>query len=59
VPESVDVIYIDKTKIKLDDGDTFSYDGMDIRVLGMDTPEIAHPEKQDIVSKTRINAAKL
>ncbi len=44
VPKSVDVIYIDITKIKLDDGDTFSYDGMDIRVLGMDTPEIAHPE---------------
>lgn len=44
VPEGARVIDMDKTKIELDDGDSFEYDGMGIRVLGMDTPEIAHPE---------------
>jgi len=44
IPESIQVIEMDKAKIVLDDGDSFTYDGTGIRVLGMDTPEIAHPE---------------
>lgn len=30
--------------IRFDDGDTFDYRNRPIRVLGIDTPEIAHPE---------------
>jgi len=30
-------------RIEVDDGDTFSFDRTTIRVLGIDTPEIAHP----------------
>ncbi len=30
--------------IRFDDGDTFDYKGKPIRVLGIDTPEIAHPD---------------
>ncbi len=44
VPENIQVVVMDKSKIELDDGDSFVYDGMGIRVLGMDTPEISHPE---------------
>lgn len=44
VPVNAEIIEMDKAKIKLDDGDSFEYDDMGIRVLGMDTPEIAHPE---------------
>ena len=44
VPENSQILDMDKSKIVLDDGDSFEYDGMGIRVLGMDTPEIAHPE---------------
>ena len=44
VPENSQILVMDKSKIVLDDGDSFEYDGMGIRVLGMDTPEIAHPE---------------
>ena len=44
IPEGSQVIEMDKSKIKLDDGDSFEYDSLGIRVLGMDTPEIAHPE---------------
>ena len=44
IPEGTKVIEMDKSKIVLDDGDSFEYDGTGIRVLGMDTPEIAHPE---------------
>ena len=44
LPEGAKIIEMDKSKIELDDGDSFTYDGMGIRVLGMDTPEIAHPE---------------
>lgn len=44
IPEGLDVIEMDKAKIKLDDGDSFEYDSLGIRVLGMDTPEISHPE---------------
>jgi endonuclease YncB( thermonuclease family) len=31
-------------KVKFDDGDSFKCDGVDIRVLGVDTPEITHKE---------------
>lgn len=44
IPEGLQVIEMDKAKIVLDDGDSFEYDGMGIRTLGMDTPEISHPE---------------
>ncbi|UCG51520.1 MAG: thermonuclease family protein [Candidatus Latescibacterota bacterium] len=32
------------TDIEFDDGDTFNIKGKPIRVLGVDTPEIAHPD---------------
>jgi endonuclease YncB( thermonuclease family) len=32
------------SEIEFDDGDTFSLAGKPIRILGIDTPEIAHPE---------------
>lgn len=35
---------IQLSDIEFDDGDTFSVKGKPIRVLGVDTPEIAHPE---------------
>jgi micrococcal nuclease len=35
---------MDKTKVVNDDGDSFQYGDIGIRVLGMDTPEISHPE---------------
>jgi len=44
IPRGVAVLEMDKSKIDLDDGDSFKYNGQGIRVLGMDTPEIAHPE---------------
>lgn len=44
IPEGARVIEIDKDRIVLDDGDSFEYDGLGIRTLGMDTPEISHPE---------------
>ncbi len=37
-------IEIPKERIIYDDGDTISFDETTIRVLGIDTPEIAHPE---------------
>jgi len=37
-------IQIDKAFIRPDDGDTFYYKDITIRVLGMDTPEIIHKE---------------
>lgn len=37
-------ILMDKSKIRPDDGDSFHYDTLTIRVLGMDTPEIRHDE---------------
>jgi micrococcal nuclease len=36
--------WIDKNTIEFDDGDTFRIRGETIRVLGIDTPEIAHPD---------------
>lgn len=44
VPDGSQVVIMDKSKIELDDGDSFEYDGMGIRILGIDTPEISHPE---------------
>ena len=38
------LILIDKAKIRPDDGDSFSYGKIPIRVVGMDTPEITHEE---------------
>ncbi|MDI6795096.1 MAG: thermonuclease family protein [bacterium] len=37
-------ILMDKSAIRPDDGDSFFYKDIAIRVLGMDTPEITHPE---------------
>ncbi len=37
-------ITIDKSAIRPDDGDTFFYRDLPIRVLGIDTPEIIHEE---------------
>lgn len=44
IPEGAKIIEIEKSEIILDDGDTFEYRGKGIRILGMDTPEISHPE---------------
>lgn len=38
------LIRIDKSAIRLDDGDTFFYKHLTIRVLGIDAPEIIHRE---------------
>lgn len=35
---------VDVADIRFDDGDTFDYKNTPIRVLGIDTPEIAHPD---------------
>jgi endonuclease YncB( thermonuclease family) len=37
-------VLMDKSLIRGDDGDSFHYDTLTIRVLGMDTPEITHEE---------------
>jgi len=44
VPDEAQVIIMDKTQVVNDDGDSFHYGEIGIRVLGMDTPEISHPE---------------
>ncbi|MCP4632978.1 MAG: thermonuclease family protein [candidate division Zixibacteria bacterium] len=44
ISEGSKVIEMEKSKVDLDDGDSFKYGDMGIRVLGMDTPEISHPE---------------
>ena len=36
--------WIDKSELEVEDGDTFFLGGETIRVLGIDTPEIAHPD---------------
>jgi len=38
------LIRIDKSGIRPDDGDTFFYQDLTIRILGMDAPEIVHEE---------------
>jgi endonuclease YncB( thermonuclease family) len=37
-------IQMDKSKIRPDDGDSFRYDTLTIRILGVDAPEIIHRE---------------
>jgi micrococcal nuclease len=44
LPPGTQIVEMDKSKIKLDDGDTIEYDGISLRFLAVDTPEIAHPE---------------
>lgn len=39
-----DAVTLDVAKIEFDDGDTFLYRGQPIRVLGIDTPEVAEPD---------------
>lgn len=38
------LVSMDKSKIKPDDGDSFFYNDITIRVLGIDTPEIIHKD---------------
>jgi hypothetical protein len=42
--ETVDLIRMDRSGIRPDDGDTFFYKDLTIRVLGIDAPEIIHKE---------------
>ena len=42
--ESISLIKIDISAIRPDDGDTFFYKDLTIRVLGIDAPEIIHTE---------------
>jgi len=42
--ESLRPIVMDKSKIVFDDGDTLEYGELTIRILGIDTPEIAHQQ---------------
>ncbi len=44
-------IDIPKEKIVYDDGDTITFDDITIRVLGIDTPEIAHPEHGFVIDQ--------
>lgn len=37
-------VSVDVSRIQFDDGDTFLLDGKPIRVLGIDTPEVAEPD---------------
>ncbi len=37
-------VTLDVARIEFDDGDTFLYSGKPIRVLGVDTPEVAEPD---------------
>lgn len=36
--------FVSAADIRFDDGDTFEYKGKPIRVIGIDAPEIAHPD---------------
>jgi len=36
--------YLDRSRVRFDDGDTFYLDGKPIRILGIDTPETKSPE---------------
>jgi len=38
-----EAVRVDKAGVKIEDGDTFEAGGQQIRVLGLDAPEIAHP----------------
>ena len=37
-------VRVERGGMVVDDGDTFSYHGVTVRILGIDTPEITHPE---------------
>jgi len=37
-------VLVPKERVVYDDGDTFTFDDTTVRILGIDTPEIAHPE---------------
>jgi endonuclease YncB( thermonuclease family) len=42
--DSLSIIRIDTSAIRPDDGDTFFYKNLTIRILGIDAPEIVHKE---------------
>jgi endonuclease YncB( thermonuclease family) len=44
LPPDARIVTMDKSEIVIDDGDTFEFEGISIRFLGIDTPEISHPE---------------
>jgi len=39
-----ELVRLRRNRIEVDDGDTFSAGRLNVRILGIDTPEIAHPE---------------
>jgi micrococcal nuclease len=39
-----DAVVVDVSRIEFDDGDTFRYRDEPVRVLGIDTPEVAEPD---------------
>jgi endonuclease YncB( thermonuclease family) len=41
---AAELVRLRRSQIQVDDGDTFSVGRLNIRILGIDTPEIAHPE---------------
>ena len=41
---AAELVQLRRSQIEVDDGDTFSAGRLNVRILGIDTPEIAHPE---------------
>ena len=41
---AAELVRVQRSRIQVDDGDTFSIGRLNIRILGIDTPEVAHPE---------------